>query len=332
MSLATPLSHGASPGPLNAASPPNNAPELDRTTWQREMERAMSASWFRFDDAAPSSDPAPPARPAAAGASASTPTPRVTPARTASAQSAAKSHAAPKNGAPARNDDGTTAAAPQSIAHAEPGAQARGALAPAVAMPVTGATLPASIAAITPPVAKQLPAAPLPPDAQGRAPTAPASRVESLAALLAAALAAAPQAGIASGATTEEPAQPAPAPAPAQEIPPALRDLFGPLPGEVFPNDAADTKEASAARAPRDEAADAEPAPPLRWHAEWDEQGVRVWLGLDSAAGIDAPQLAQQVLQSLGGQGVRVLSLICNGKPLYGTPRDPNPQSDRKER
>src|SRR5262249_24693656 len=125
--------------------------------------------------------------------------------------------------------------------------------------------------------------------------------------------------------------EPAPASVPRRDFPPALRDLFGPDEESATESTAMD--EAPAADTARNEAKSAEPAATVRWHAEWDEQGVRVWLGLDSAAGIDAPQLAQQGMQAVGEQGVRVLSLVCHGKALYGSafPREQSPQSGRGE-
>ena len=343
MSLANPLAHGASPGPLNAGSPGSAImPELDRSTWQREMERAMSAAWFHFDEAMPALQPRAEAPVAAsASPSATAPSPRGTSTSAASSEVVPRAHATAKAARQAQKDGSVdpapvaTAGAAQSVALAQ------------VAVPsqelsaAHGAPLPASLPNVAPAMTK-LPASPATAAIMGPAP-APAARAQSsvaaagvgqsIAAALAVAYAATPAQGIASGAE-EEPApvpEPAPSSAPRREIPPAFRDLFGP--DEGVGAESAVTDEAPAAGAARDEAKSAQPAAPVRWHAEWDEQGVRVWLGLDSAAGIDAPQLAQQVLQSLGEQGVRVLSLVCNGKSLYGSafPREQNARSGRGE-
>ena len=62
----------------------------------------------------------------------------------------------------------------------------------------------------------------------------------------------------------------------------------------------------------------AEPAEhaPVRLYAEWSEQGVKVWLGADADQLQNLPVLAQQVQQWLGGQGERLISLVCNGQDV----------------
>lgn len=61
---------------------------------------------------------------------------------------------------------------------------------------------------------------------------------------------------------------------------------------------------------------------PLRWHAEWAEAGVRVWLGADHAAG-DAAQATQvaaivaELRRQLDGRGVRLLNVTCNGREVW---------------
>jgi hypothetical protein len=60
----------------------------------------------------------------------------------------------------------------------------------------------------------------------------------------------------------------------------------------------------------------AETPTPVRVHADWSEQGVRVWLGIDGAAAGSAPMLARQLQRWLGSQGIRTLSITCNGKCL----------------
>ena len=44
---------------------------------------------------------------------------------------------------------------------------------------------------------------------------------------------------------------------------------------------------------------------------------MRLWLGADRDNGLSAPQLTQQMMQWLGEQGVRLLSLVFNGKTVY---------------
>jgi hypothetical protein len=59
---------------------------------------------------------------------------------------------------------------------------------------------------------------------------------------------------------------------------------------------------------------------PLRLHAEWSAQGVRIWLGADAQAGGAAPALAPQLVRWLAQQGVALLSLVCNGRTVYTAP------------
>lgn len=81
------------------------------------------------------------------------------------------------------------------------------------------------------------------------------------------------------------------------------------------PASAAQAAQAAAGRAGRTQ--DAEPMPPVRLHAEWAAHGVRLWLGSDARAGLDTARLAQQMQRWLAGQGLCLLSLVCNGKTLY---------------
>lgn len=60
----------------------------------------------------------------------------------------------------------------------------------------------------------------------------------------------------------------------------------------------------------------AETPNPVRVHADWSEEGVRVWLGMDGAAAGSAGMLARQLHRWLGSQGIRTLSITCNGKCL----------------
>lgn len=72
----------------------------------------------------------------------------------------------------------------------------------------------------------------------------------------------------------------------------------------------------------REASASREPLPPLRMHAEWTDEGVRLWLGADAASDVNPPQLMQQMMQWLGEQRVRLLSLVLNGRTVYRAPSD----------
>ncbi|RYF35468.1 MAG: hypothetical protein EOO21_03970 [Comamonadaceae bacterium] len=51
-------------------------------------------------------------------------------------------------------------------------------------------------------------------------------------------------------------------------------------------------------------------------HAEWSAEGVSLWLALDANV-LDRMQvIAQVVRQWVKGQGVKLISLSCNGRPL----------------
>lgn len=55
-------------------------------------------------------------------------------------------------------------------------------------------------------------------------------------------------------------------------------------------------------------------SPSIRLHADWAADGVRLWLGLDSSVLGHMSAIVDQVRQSMRGQGVRLLSLACNGQ------------------
>jgi hypothetical protein len=57
-------------------------------------------------------------------------------------------------------------------------------------------------------------------------------------------------------------------------------------------------------------------APAIRVHADWSAEGVRLWLGLDATVIDQMGAIAEQVRQWMRGQGVRMLSLACNGRLL----------------
>lgn len=77
------------------------------------------------------------------------------------------------------------------------------------------------------------------------------------------------------------------------------------------------------APAPRGSAAGArgadEPAPALRIHASWSDEGVRVWIGADQAAGLTAQRLAylmHDMKRQFKEHGAALLSLTCNGEAV----------------
>ncbi|HVZ46118.1 MAG TPA: hypothetical protein VHA82_20090 [Ramlibacter sp.] len=58
------------------------------------------------------------------------------------------------------------------------------------------------------------------------------------------------------------------------------------------------------------------PQPPVRLHADWSSEGVRLWLALDAARLPQAAAIATQVHRFMAAQGLRVLAFHCNGEPL----------------
>lgn len=75
--------------------------------------------------------------------------------------------------------------------------------------------------------------------------------------------------------------------------------------------------------------ADAGQQPPLRVHAEWQGDTVRLWLGLDASLAGDAEQLAAHVHGWLRQQGLRALSVVCNGQVLHDATAT-RPDTDRR--
>ncbi|MES2036406.1 MAG: hypothetical protein V4495_01090 [Pseudomonadota bacterium] len=54
----------------------------------------------------------------------------------------------------------------------------------------------------------------------------------------------------------------------------------------------------------------------IRFHAEWSEEGLRLWLGINSNADIDKAQLTKQLHDWVAKQNVQLLALIWNGEQL----------------
>ncbi len=83
----------------------------------------------------------------------------------------------------------------------------------------------------------------------------------------------------------------------------------------------ADVAETPAPTTQRDAAASDE-RDPLRVHAEWSDAGVRVWLGADADGLASIDSVTRQLQQWLGSQGMRLLGVVCNGKPVWTPERD----------
>jgi len=73
------------------------------------------------------------------------------------------------------------------------------------------------------------------------------------------------------------------------------------------------------------------PQPPVRLHAEWSADGVRLWLGLDAQLQGQVAAIAAQVRRWMSVQGVPVIEFSCNGQPLDDTVASPH-QQEFKER
>lgn len=53
---------------------------------------------------------------------------------------------------------------------------------------------------------------------------------------------------------------------------------------------------------------------PVRLHVQYEGETAKVWVGLDGSHEAHLPQLASLVSECLQGQGLRVISVVCNGK------------------
>jgi hypothetical protein len=54
----------------------------------------------------------------------------------------------------------------------------------------------------------------------------------------------------------------------------------------------------------------------MRLHAEESAQGVRLWLALDAAWLPQSEAIASHLRRAVAAQGLRLLGLSCNGRPL----------------
>lgn len=76
----------------------------------------------------------------------------------------------------------------------------------------------------------------------------------------------------------------------------------------------------SESAAPRDASASAaSEREPLRVHAEWSDNGVRVWMGADLQGLAAVGAVTRQLQQWLGRQGVRLLGVVCNGQEIWSS-------------
>ncbi len=58
---------------------------------------------------------------------------------------------------------------------------------------------------------------------------------------------------------------------------------------------------------------------PIRLHAHWSAEGVRLWLGMDSSVISGLQSISAQLQRWLSAQGVRLLSISCNGRVIVGS-------------
>jgi hypothetical protein len=76
--------------------------------------------------------------------------------------------------------------------------------------------------------------------------------------------------------------------------------------------------------APLSVANELQPVPePIRLHANWSTDGVRLWLGLDSSAQVALQPIATQLQRWLNNQGHKLLSLNCNGQVVIDGANEP---------
>jgi hypothetical protein len=53
---------------------------------------------------------------------------------------------------------------------------------------------------------------------------------------------------------------------------------------------------------------------PVRLHVQWEGDTASIWLGLDATSAQRLPHIAQALSRWLGGIGMRLRSLVCNGQ------------------
>ncbi|KHK58663.1 hypothetical protein PI87_02660 [Ralstonia sp. A12] len=95
--------------------------------------------------------------------------------------------------------------------------------------------------------------------------------------------------------------------------------------GDVQPEDvmqSLDEHESPPASGKQEATASNEDTPAVRIHAEWTEQGVRIWLGVSRDENVVLPEVQRQLDRLLAESGHQLLSLVCNGRSLTGTTQD----------
>ncbi|WP_459569037.1 hypothetical protein [Cupriavidus sp. 8B] len=55
---------------------------------------------------------------------------------------------------------------------------------------------------------------------------------------------------------------------------------------------------------------------PVRLHAEWTDEGVRIWLGVDYNQVQSLPEITQRLERLLADSGTRLIGLVCNGRAI----------------
>jgi len=55
---------------------------------------------------------------------------------------------------------------------------------------------------------------------------------------------------------------------------------------------------------------------PLRFHSEWHDEGVKVWLGIDHANSFDVSRLIAEIKRWAVFQNLPIAEIICNGKSV----------------
>lgn len=101
--------------------------------------------------------------------------------------------------------------------------------------------------------------------------------------------------------------------APMQVAPFASTNLF---PGPLRPLRPAAPSEAQHVRPPVATDPGAGDPDPIRLHAHWSAEGVRVWLGMDSSVMSGLQSISAQLHRWLSAQGLRLLSISCNGRVI----------------
>ena len=101
----------------------------------------------------------------------------------------------------------------------------------------------------------------------------------------------------------------------------------GPAPGSIESNGSGTAPALEAQRQRRPEMlgmnaghvgrrAAAPPAEAIRVHAQWSQQGVRLWLGIDRSAMDSLQPIAEQLQRWIAQQGLRLRSISCNGRVI----------------